>query len=75
MNYTIAVIVLMLMCVYVAVEMGWGGSFGSWQDFRKTKDILWIRWRRIGLYPPEPKDDDPKDQVKPVSPKTPETVD
>lgn len=73
LNHILAFIVVAGLLVYFVVELGWGGG-GSWKDtFLKPKDILWIRWRRIGLYPPEPKEDDPK-PVKPVSPKTPETV-
>lgn len=70
LNQTLAWIVVVLLLVYFALELGWGGSShkSGFESFRRQKDILWIRWRRAGLYPPEPPDErDPA----PPKPKTP----
>lgn len=74
MNYVLALVVYFMLCVWVAAEMGWGGSRSY--DWRKhmPRDPLWIRWRRAGLYPPEPKSDDPGPAPTKPRPKLPETV-
>lgn len=78
MNQILAWTVLIGLLVYMVVELGWGGNIrDAWMwpvTSVKRKPIWWIRWRRSGLYPPEPRDDTPK-QPKPIKPKTPELVD
>lgn len=73
MNWWLAVGVVVLLCVYFAVEIGWGGSRGDFVGYRRPRDPLWPRWWRRGLYPPEPRDDGGR-PVKPSPTRSPEPV-
>ncbi len=79
LNYVLAWGVILFLILYLVVEMGWGGSIrgaSMWPITSvKRKPIWWLRWRRDGLYPPEPPED--KGPKKPIAPKpkAPEHVD
>lgn len=52
-NPVVAWVVAILLVVYVAVELGWGGGGSDFDVYRRPRDPLWPRWRwRPG--PPKP---------------------
>lgn len=74
-NHILAWTVVGLLLTYWVAEEWYGGGRRGY-DWRghMPKDVLWIRWRRRGLYPPEPPADGPKKPIKP-KPKMPELID
>jgi len=39
MNYTIALALFVGVIIYIAVELGWGGSYGDWRDYQRPKQV------------------------------------
>lgn len=70
MNRALAYGLVVLLLIYFAVELGWGGGGGNIAQYRRPRDPLWPRWR----WRPKPPDRGGASAPKP-KPRLPELVD